>query len=374
MKVVICADVHLDGTFLEAGKNSEKLAQRRDEARASFMQVIHTVQKEHAAMLLIAGDLFDSRHVTEDTVSFLKAAFSEIPDTYVFIAPGNNDPATLVSPYRTTPWPENVYIFMGALEAVELAIPETGESVRVYGAGCTGRYQPGSLSDTQQMPELSPAYTNILLFHGTVEPELLDQWGFDFCALGHQHAYSGVVALPHTFYAYPGICVPRDFTAAGGILVGNIGHQYQDLTFMSVASRQYVAQELEITALSNQAEIEAAIQAQCPCDGTVYRITLTGVPRNAASWSLKGLRAQLQATYGDLQIRTRFQADVTAAQPLQTGLLRDYFLKEAQAYTPADAQEAEVLRLATQYGLAALADADVSHDLLEREEFDIHED
>lgn len=382
MKVVICADIHLDGSFQEARNNPERLALRRADSRQSFSRIIARVRETQAHLLLIAGDLFDANKVTEETIAFLKESFSQIPDTYVFISPGNNDPATHFSPYLKESWPENVYIFTGDLEAVELSIAETQEAVRIYGAGFRGQHTPSPLLKDDRIPELDPNYVNILLMHGAMEEssacnplseDLLNRCGFDFCALGHQHHGSGVVALSNTGYAYPGTPENRNFRDAGGILVGTISHKVQNLVAETVSTRQYVTANVDITQLHTHDEIADAFQTQFPDTQHLYRITLTGVPHPLLKLSLKSLRASLDA-YFYLQLRTHLTASAEDARPLQTGLLEDYFLNEAAKVSSSGEIDAEVLRLSVQYGLATLRNQDALENVFSGEEFESDED
>lgn len=391
MKVVCCADIHLDGSFRDFSRNDNKLALRRQETRETFCRIIEKVQENNAFLLLIAGDLFDANRVTEDTISFLMQAFASIPNTYVLISPGNNDPATSISPYNTITWPENVYIFTRDLEAVELSLPESSEKVRIYGAGFQGRVTRIPLLNEHHVPDLDPAYINILLMHASMKadsscnpitPELLDRCGFDFCVLGHAHNFSGIVKLDNTFYAYPGACEERSFpshtdagtSCGGGILSGTISHKYQELTFTQISTRHHVCAPLDITHMSSQGQIEQAIRNTFSNTENLYRITLKGIPHPALQLSVKPLEKALSSDYFYLRLRTKFSADMTAAAPLRTGLLQDYFLNEAQRYSASQQADPELLRLAVQYGLAALSGQDIAANVLDREEFWSNED
>ncbi len=382
MKVVICADIHLDGSFQETRNSPERLGLRHDDSRTSFLRIMDRVRETQAHLLLIAGDLFDANKVTEETLSFIKEAFSKIKDTYIFISPGNNDPATSFSPYRKGGWPENVYIFTGGLEAVELSIPETQEAVRIYGAGFQGQRTPTPLLRADQIPELDSNYINILLMHASLEEnsscnpvseELLNQCGFDFCVLGHQHQGSGVVALSNTFYAYPGTAESRNFDCQGGILIGTLSHKQQDLTCEPVTSRRYVTESLDITTMHTHHEIAEAIRERFPDKQHLYRITLTGTPHPLLKLSLKSLKESL-ADYYHLGLRTNLSASLEEARPLKTGLIEDYFLSEAGRALASGNVDPDVLRLSVQYGLAALSSQDAMENVFSGEEFESYED
>lgn len=382
MRVVMCADIHLDGSFQETRNNPERLTVRYKDSRASFLRIMERVRETQAHLLLIAGDLFDVNKVTDDTLTFIKEEFCKLANTYIFISPGNNDPAMSFSPYRKDIWPENVYIFTNGLEAVELSIPETQEAVRIYGAGFQGQHTTMPLLREGQIPELDPNYVNILLMHASMEENttcnpiseaLLNQCGFDFCVLGHQHQGSGIVTLSNTFYAYPGTAESRNFDCQGGILTGTLSHKQQNLVCEAVTSRRYVTEALDITLLHTHEEIIEAIRSKFPETQHLYRITLTGISHPLLKLSLKSLNEAL-SDYFYMRLRTNLSVSLEDARPLKTGLMEDYFLNEAKRAMVSENLDPEVLRLSVQYGLAALNSQGDMESIFSGEEFDIHED
>ncbi len=82
------ADIHLDSAF-SARFDAECAAQRRHEL-IRVVSDMADIAKE-LDIWLIAGDLFDGKNVSAETVAFLKRRFSEMPDTQIFIAAGNHD-------------------------------------------------------------------------------------------------------------------------------------------------------------------------------------------------------------------------------------------------------------------------------------------
>lgn len=384
MRTVICADAHLDGLFPLFANDPIRSAQRREEAQDTFGRVIRKVQDTHAHVLLLPGDLFDADRVTEDTIAFLQECFCSVPDTYVFISPGNNDPATADSYYRTATWPENVYIFQGDLEAVEIYIDETAETVRVYGAGFRNRTVRKPFLSADRIPALDASCVNILLMHTSldrlhacnpVSVGLLDRCGFDFCAFGHDHTCSGVVATENTFYAFPGACEERRFppqaqTQAedaeepepiptygsirrGGIFYGTISKKRNNLTFEDISARHHICGELDITGIPDENTLYAAVMTRFPINRDLYRVTLTGMRDPALRIRLKRLNALLQRNYFYMRIFARFRnpRDAAAVQdPAQRA-----FLKEALR-AAADGTDDALLEQSIYYGLTALED------------------
>ncbi|MBQ8264817.1 MAG: metallophosphoesterase, partial [Oscillospiraceae bacterium] len=129
LKIIHAADLHLDSPFEVLG---ERAALRRSEQRELLQRIAELCREREADMLLLAGDLLDTGSAYAETFSALCSAFGSL-DCPVFISPGNHDFYSPASPYAAGTLPENVHIFRGGWECVELA--EKG--VRLYGAAFT---------------------------------------------------------------------------------------------------------------------------------------------------------------------------------------------------------------------------------------------
>lgn len=210
------ADMHLDSAF--TARLSPDMAQlRRSEQRAVFSRIIDMAH-EHADVLLIAGDLFDSENVSSETINFLKRRFAEISEIPVFIAAGNHDPYTPNSVYANYDLGENVRVFDPAGEYFDL------EALRIRICGASFGNQDGSrVQSICNLPK-HEEYKNIAVVHGDVvygktgeggynpiSVSEIENSGFDYVALGHVHTFSEFKKAGKTFWAYPGIPEPRGF-------------------------------------------------------------------------------------------------------------------------------------------------------------------
>ena len=111
MKFVHIADLHLDTPLISLKNNHELIKLRRGEHRQIFKDVIKFVKSEKIELLFISGDLFENKFVEKSTIEFIISSLELIPETKVFITPGNHDPYIKNSPYMSFEWPENVKIF-----------------------------------------------------------------------------------------------------------------------------------------------------------------------------------------------------------------------------------------------------------------------
>lgn len=223
-KIVHAADFHLDSAF--GGLPTEKARERRRESRELTGRLARLVLEEKAEVLLLSGDLFDGERVFPETLEQLGDVLASLPCP-VFIAPGNHDPYTAISPYALRRWPENVHIFRSEeLEAVVL--PDL--NCVVHGAAFTSRGRTDQVLAGFAAPR--DGRTHLLCLHGDVGapgsaygPVLREQLaasGLHYAALGHIHQYSGVQRDGNTCWAYPGCPEGRGFDELGdkGVLSG----------------------------------------------------------------------------------------------------------------------------------------------------------
>jgi len=189
---MICSDLHLGSGYAYLRNVPDAQAVAANDEAAFLESISAEIRRRGIQVLLIAGNFIDNCAADGRLAETLDSFFHSIPETYVFISPGNSDPCTAVSPYVTRSWPENVKIFTGDLKAAELKLPAGGgalQPVRIYSGAYTKHFAPPELISETRLPRLNPEYTNILLTHtppvdknGCLAPELLELSGFDLCA------------------------------------------------------------------------------------------------------------------------------------------------------------------------------------------------
>ncbi|MBD5656457.1 MAG: DNA repair exonuclease [Candidatus Eremiobacteraeota bacterium] len=132
LRIVHCADVHLETTFPERGG----AAQRKALADA-FVRIVDEALARDADILTIGGDLYESARSGPQTARFLFEQFARFGRP-IFIAPGNHDPHAPTSLLARGDLPPNVKIFN---EAAWRAYP-LAEDVTLFGFGHTAA-EPG---------------------------------------------------------------------------------------------------------------------------------------------------------------------------------------------------------------------------------------
>lgn len=365
MRLVVCADTHFDSVFPFLKNNPRKMRLRQEEQRIAFSKAINEAKKIDAHLLLLPGDLFNEGTVSQETIKFLIDSFNSIPDTFVIIAPGNNDPASYNSVYFTAQWPENVYVFKRGLEALELSYGDSEEKVRVYGAAFPGHSCKQSLlRQNNTLPILDNSFINLLVMHGTVcnDEEKsncnpiyikdLNTCGFDFCAFGHMHKFSEIITTEKTTYAYTGTCEGRSFAESGtcGILSGSITKDSVEMNFVKTSVRENNIVKVDISGLDSYDAVLDKIRSVCPNSEYIYKIILTGRKVNGLNLPLAKLTQELSTNYFYVKILAEFQDDINIELLKNEKSLRGCFVR-SMAEKMESAENPELLYEALCYGL-----------------------
>ena len=119
MKFVHIADMHFDSPFINLSQRELFGDLRRLEQRKVLKKIIEYIKENNIKYLFISGDLYENQYVKQSTIEYINDLFLEIPDTKIFISPGNHDPYLKNSYYNKYNWSENVKIFNSKIEKVE---------------------------------------------------------------------------------------------------------------------------------------------------------------------------------------------------------------------------------------------------------------
>ena len=192
MKFVHLADLHLDAKFDSLSSIDGLPQKRRLEQRKALKDVVEYIKENDIKLFLISGDLYEQNYIRKSGIEYVNKLFEEIPDTQIFIAPGNHDPYIKNSFYSTYTWSKNVHIFNENIEKIDF------EDVHIYGFGFTDFYC--KQSEIEEIKVDEPDDINILITHGSLDggsddlreynplrQSKLKQLDFDYIALGHIH-------------------------------------------------------------------------------------------------------------------------------------------------------------------------------------------
>lgn len=282
MRFVHIADMHFDIPFTSLNSRENLGEKRRLEQRNVFKKVIEYIKQNKIDYFFIAGDLYEHEYVKKSTIDYIAALFREIPDTKIFISPGNHDPYIKGSYYDTYNFGDNVYIFHNSkLEKYE------DENVNIYGVAFTEFYMNNSCFENIVIPISNKP--NILVAHcdldGSKDKEgfsynpvlqsKLSSLGFDYGAIGHVHKNN--LGNKNRIY-YPGSTISLGFDELGehGMIVGEITKDKFYMDFVRLDDRKFEEFELDVSEFASKEDLLEKIMNLNLNKSNIYKIILVG--------------------------------------------------------------------------------------------------
>ena len=282
MKFVHIADMHFDSPFVNLSDKGELGDLRRLEQRKIFKKVIEYIKENDIKYLFISGDLYEQKYIKKSTIEYINKLFKEIPETRIFIAPGNHDPFIKNSYYNQFDWNENVEIFNSSIKKIET------DEADIYGYGFDDYYctDCGIENVTIENKER----TNILVVHGTIDgasvedkqynsmsKNMLKQKGFDYIAMGHIHKPDYNTEEEQRI-VYPSSPISLGFDELGehGMIVGEIEKGKIDLKFIPLDEEKFVEIELDITEINSKEDLIEKINDLEIAENEYVKIILIG--------------------------------------------------------------------------------------------------
>ena len=357
MKFVHIADMHFDTSFTTLTNKANLGDVRRLDQRLAFNKVIDYIKENKIPYLFIAGDFYEHEYIRLSTIEYINNLFTEIPDTKVFISPGNHDPYLKDSFYNKFYWNENVHIFDGKLSVFEQ------EDVDVYGYGFDDFYYTNNEIETMEIKNKDKL--NILVAHGTlnaseavehvynpISEKLLESKGFDYVALGHIHKID-YNSKPNQRIVYPGSTVSLGFDELGnhGMIVGNLEKDKIELQFVPIDNKEFIINEIDVTEMLDLDELATVINSIEFSDNKYYKISLIG-RRNFEIDLYKLNKLIINSNIIKVKDYTKLNYDLEKIS--QENTLKGLFVKEIMQKMEENPEDEEILQNALDIGFEIL--------------------
>ncbi len=281
MKFVHIADMHFDTPFTLLSDRANLGEVRRLDQRKAFKEMIEYIKEKQIPYLFIAGDLYDHEYVRQSTIEFINDCFKQIPNTLIFITPGNHDPYLKNSYYAKYNWSENVKIFTSKIEKIEM------ENFDLYGYGFEDFYL--KQSKIEEINIENKEKLNILITHAsldggyddqreynTISSSKLKQLGFNYVALGHIHKMN--LTNENRNIIYPGSTISLGFDELGkhGMIVGKIEKEKIEVEFVKLDEKEFKELQIDITEINAPEELLEKIEGVELNEKDLYKIILIG--------------------------------------------------------------------------------------------------
>lgn len=373
IRILHLADVHLGATCSAFGNLAEK---RRKSVLEAFRRLPDAAEREGAAALVVAGDLFDGPRPEPEVVAAARETFRRLGDAGrpVFLIPGNHDATTLLpNPYRD-PFP-GVRLLDAPSFGEPVSVDTPGGPLHAYGVAYDRARDPDPVAGFRRA---DLAGLHVVLLHGPVpdaphwstsgnalrlEPDALRGLDADYIALGDYHRFRP----PEGFDAGGALpaCYPGSFAAVDLTETGPRGWVVADLAPGEAPAVRHVpsgvrpvvdAGEVDVSGFGSSAEVADAIAVRVPAEAIpVARLVgIPGFPLDADA-----VRAHLTERFGHAGVTdaSRYFAserlEELARQETVVGHVVRLGLRRIQEEPDGDPERA-VAERALRYALASL--------------------
>ena len=282
MKFIHMADMHFDIPFTVLNNRNKLGDKRRLEQREALKKVVDYIKENNIKYLFIAGDLYENEYIRKTTIEYINNLFKEIPNTKIYITPGNHDPYINNSMYKDFNWNSNVYIFNSKVSVIE------EEECDIYGVGFDDFYCKDLYIEKIKIKNKEKI--NILITHGTLNggtikdmeynplnKTMLKELGFDYIALGHIHKldYNNE---ENQRIVYPGSTISMGFDELGkhGVILGEIEKENIKIEFLPIDNKEFKELELNISEMNSIEELIERINNLELDKNKYYKLILIG--------------------------------------------------------------------------------------------------
>ncbi len=281
MKIIHCADIHLDSK-ITANLPSHKSKQRKAEVLASFSEMCDYAAENGVSVVIIAGDLFDSDRCSETTKDIVLSKIAQSKGVDFLYLCGNHDAGKTLA---TEELPANLKLFEETWKCF------TYDNIDIHGAvmtadNCKGIYG-GLVTNGDRF--------NIAVMHGARAQssgedlinlnELADK-NIDYLALGHYHSYECGALGKRGVWCYSGCLEGRGFDECGdkGFVLLEIDGGKLEKQFVKTSKRNIVSVECNITGVADTGEMMNRINESVKGfdQASMVRLELVGdIPEDA---------------------------------------------------------------------------------------------
>ena len=359
MKLIHTADLHLDSS-LSRHYTREGAERRRQELLSGFLRILDFAEREDAAALLIAGDLFDSPAVSGETLRTVLDAFRAHAGLSVFYLRGNHDTENVFRTFSEA-LPENLHFFTTDWTSYRIAAHVT-LSGREF---LYGRQTPAARGDafTKGLSLLEEDF-NLLLLHGTLSMHgegqengegliplsALRHRAIDYLALGHIHGIQGGELDARGCWQYAGCPEARGFDECGehGVFLLEIDEAMHHCTRRRVdlGLRHFHEIPVEVDGAESNAALLERMRCLLPGEEDAARFLLRGKRAPSLRIHTEFLRQQLAASLHLTEVvdETRLEVDYEGLRR-EPGLKGEYvrLLEESSELT--EEMRTELLQL-----------------------------
>ena len=362
MKIIHCADLHLDSQ-MTANLTKEQARERKREIIRTFTRMVEYAEKTGVRLIMISGDLFDTRNVSALARNTVRDMICTHPQIDFLYLRGNHDSDNFLSKLEEVP--DNLLLFSDTWTAyrygnIVISGIELSENNRatVYNSLVLGHED-----------------FNIVMMHGqagdyacrtqaeNISLNQLKNKNIDYLALGHVHTFMQDKLDNRGTWCYCGCLEGRGFDECGpkGFVLLDVDEQTcrAQMQFVQMAARTLYTLEVDVSNVMTTREAaermeEAVKQAQYP-SGSLVKFVLTGEVEVDAEINCEYLQNLFSDYFYFEKVKDRTTLRVDYSDYEKDASLQGEFIRMVLGSELSQEQKAEVIRC----GILALSGEEI---------------
>jgi DNA repair exonuclease SbcCD nuclease subunit len=364
MKIIHCADLHLDSK-MTANLNKEQAKERKNEILRTFVHMVEYADANGVEVILIAGDLFDTRNVSATVRNTVKDTILSHPDIDFLYLKGNHDNDNFLSKLEEIP--ANLKLFGNEWITYEYL----GGRLLVTGLELKADNQAYAYNSLV----LPQDTCNIVTLHGqladyagkdhaeTISLNALKNKNIDYLALGHVHSFKSDRLDARGVYCYSGCLEGRGFDECGpkGFVLLDIDEETLAIKskVISCSARTLYTIPVDVTGVLSTNEtakrIEQEINRCHYASGSLVKIDLQGELDVECELNLDYLQDLFADYYYCVKIDNRTRLKVRYEDYRKDESLKGEFVRLVLDSDLSEEQKSEVIRC----GIMALSGEEI---------------
>lgn len=357
MRILHCADLHLDSK-MTTHLSKEQAKERKIEILRTFSRMVDYAKKNDVSVILIAGDMFDTRSVSAMVRNTVKDMIVQNPQIDFLYLKGNHDNDNFLSKLEEIP--QNLKLFGNEWTAY------TYGNIVIHGLELNKENSAGFYHSLI----LEHNTFNIVMLHGqiadykskgkeeTISLDDLKNKNIDYLALGHVHEYQIGRLDNRGLYCYSGCMEGRGFDECGkkGFVLLDIDETAHTLQteFVPIASRNLYTLSVDVTGIGTTQDaatkMEEAIKASGYPSNSLVKFVLEGEVDVECELETDFLQEQFAEYFYYEKVTNQTRLSINYKEYEKDASLKGEFVRLVSASNYSEEEKAKIIR----YGILAL--------------------
>lgn len=348
MKIIHCADLHLDSK-METNFTTRQARERRYEILDTFERMIAYAHANDVAVIMIAGDMFDTPQAQQKTIkNRVLDAISGADQIDFLYLQGNHDHDEYFR--QLEPKPANLKLF-----------GDQWHSYRYDNIVISGREFSSTNQNMDSPLALEKTDFNIVMLHGQVTNYIVDNKAqtinlaqfknnfIDYLALGHIHQAHCEKLDSRGSWCYPGCLEGRGFDECGlkGFYLLEVIGANLTKEFVSLAKRTFHEIKVDVRGLIEAGAINQAVARQVEniAPGDIVKVVLTGAIEEETELDLDYLLHKLEREFYFAKLVNATTRKIDYGKYANDISLKGEFIRKVQALELSEEEKNQIIMM-----------------------------